>query len=214
MLDTPTALRIEPDWLPGSFAGPAVHALDAWADWRDYTHSSRNSDRTAAHVSEGASPATAWWGLEWSFLEGKNELIVSHSDPMPQPIRDVVNLAASTFSIIPNQVQVNRYEDEQGLIWHSDLDSRGWLATRTITVGLGAPRELAVAIRPDDWGERLRTLLGADPRTVDLPGQVRLELTDRDATIIERAGHDELIHAVLPGPGRRYSINVREYRLL
>lgn len=203
-------------------ADAAFAACESLVEWHPYEAEPVGSGVYGGKGAPLVSQPDAWWaGLEWAWIPdpskprgGTNELIRTHTvEPLPAALRSLLVLCARRFGIEPNQVQVNRYHSGGGVIWHSDLDAAHWLDSDTFTIGLGAARDLAVAERPDEWGARLRTRLTVDPRDVDFEYE-SCTLTHGSITRITRRAHEHLLHAIMPGDGLRYSVNLRRYRLV
>lgn len=186
--------------------------LDNLKKYRGYSKLSTKASSTSSH------PPVAWWGLEWMYVypdtsseEGENHLTrTPENDPLSEPLKKLLSLVKLHWDFQPNQIQVNRYRPGEGLVWHSDLDTLSWLTKHTVTIALGAPRDVVFAHFPDNWKEK--KIVGMEPGEGLIP-EFTIRSEDRSATMLTVDGQRSIAHAVLPGPGLRYGITFREYRM-
>lgn len=195
-----------------ALAVDVVAAVKEHARWRDYGPVSTKAAGTVKAWKAGCNPAAAWWGLEWAFLDGENHLVRTHdSADLPDALRRLLGLVEARWPITCDMIQVNHYRDGEGLIWHSDLDSRGWTVNRTVTVAIGAPRDVLYAHFPADWKER--RIVGARPDEAGVEPEHVVRSLHGSATMQDIEGMRSLLHAVRPGPGERYGITFRQHRM-
>lgn len=213
-LDIDACVQVDRNFFSSDILNKAVVEAQAHGRWREYGPVSTKQAGTVKAWKDGANPPVAWWGLEWAFLDGENHLIRTHdSAPLPEALEFMKNEIEIVYNIHVDMIQVNHYRDGEGLIWHSDLDSRGWTTNRVVTVSAGAPRDVVFSHFPENWHARLNNPVGKNPLDCDLPRERTYTMYEGDVMVVPMEAQKSILHAVLPGPGERYGFTFREHRM-